>query len=119
MPESEVKRAFVGLTMKRAYEYKSYWLTSIAAIIQRAKILGSITNDKYVQLRVELSRRHWNEKEPIIVYLDKPTVFDEMYNLIINNLHYNVGNLVESMCIPADIIDEIFAKPKTIKLKIS
>ncbi len=119
MPESEVKRAFVGITMKRAAEFKTYWLTSIAAIIRRAKELGCITNEKYVQLRVEISRRHWNVKEPIEVYLDSPTVFDKMHDLIVNSLHYNVENMVESMSIPADIVNEIFTKTKTIKLKIS
>lgn len=119
MPESETQRAFVGMTMKRAYEFKSYWLTSIAAIIQRSKILGCITNEKYVQLRVELSRRHWNEKEPITVYLDKPTVFEKMHDLIVNDLHYDVETMAKAMCIPSDILNEIFTKTKVVKLKIA
>ena len=59
------------------------------------------------------------EKEPIPVYLDKPTVFNKMYDLIVNNLHYNVETMVENMGIPADVLDEIFARPKIVKLKIT
>lgn len=119
LPESETKRAFVGLTVKRAYEFKPYWLTSMGAIVQRAKQLGCITMDKYKLLRIEFSRRSWNKKEPISVYIDKPTVFNKMYDLIVNSLHYNSENMVKSMGIPIDIINEIFARPKIIKLKIS
>ena len=42
-----------------------------------------------------------------------------MYDLIVNNLHYNVETMVENMGIPADVLDEIFARPKIVKLKIT
>lgn len=119
LPESETKRAFVGLTIKRAYDFKSYWLTSMGAIVQRAKQLGGITNDKYKFLRVEFSRNRWNKNEPISVYLDEPTVFCKMYNLIVGSLHYSLETMAKSMELPKDIVNEIFSKPKAVKLKIS
>lgn len=119
LPESETKRAFVGLTVKKAYDFKSYWLTSMGAIVQRAKQLGGITNDKYKFLRVEFSRNRWNKNEPISVYLDEPTVFIKMYNLIVCSLHYSPETMAKSMGIPKDIVNEIFSKPKVVKLKIS
>ena len=119
LPESETKRAFVGLTVKKAYDFKSYWLTSMGAIVQRAKQLGVITNDKYKFLRVEFSRNRWNKNEPISVYLDEPTVFSKMYNLIVGSLHYSSETMAKSMGIPKDIVNEIFSKPKVVKLKIS
>lgn len=119
LPESETKRAFVGLTVKKAYDFKSYWLTSMGAIVQRAKQLGGITNDKYKFLRVEFSRNRWNKNEPISVYLDEPTVFSKMYNLIVGSLHYSSETMAKSMGIPKDIVNEIFSKPKVVKLKIS
>lgn len=59
------------------------------------------------------------QKEPIPVYLDKPTVFNKMYDLIVNNLYYNVETMGKIMGIPVDVLDEIFARPKIVKLKIT
>lgn len=118
LPESETKSALTNLKMSQLHSFKTYWLTSMGAIVQRAKQLGSITDEKYKLLRIEFSRNRWNKKEPIPVYIDAPTVFGKMYNLIANNLHYNLDNMVESMQIPADILSEIFARPKIIEMKI-
>ncbi len=119
LPECETKRAFVNLKISQLASFKSYWLTSMGAIVQRSKQLGGITIEKYKLLRIEFSRRNWNKKEPIPVYLDNPTVFSKMYDLIANSLHYSSENMVKSMGIPVDIINEIFARPRIIKLKIS
>ena len=91
----------------------------MGAIVQRAKQLGGITDEKYKLLRIEFSRNRWNKKEPIPVYLDKPTVFYKMYDLIVNNLYYNVETMGKIMGIPVDVLDEIFARPKIVKLKIT
>ena len=119
LPESETRRAFVNIKMSQLASYKSYWLTSMGAIVQRAKQLGGITDEKYKLLRIEFSRNRWNKKEPIPVYLDKPTVFNKMYDLIVNNLYYNVETMGKIMGIPVDVLDEIFARPKIVKLKIT
>lgn len=119
LPESEARRAFVNIKMSQLASFKSYWLTSMGAIVQRSKQLGGITTEKYKLLRIEFSRRSWNKKEPISVYIDRPTVFDQMYDLIVNSLHYNSEDMVKSMGIPVDIINEILAKSKVIKLKLS
>lgn len=42
-----------------------------------------------------------------------------MYDLIVNNLHYNVETMGKIMGIPVDVLDEIFARPKIVKLKIT
>lgn len=117
LPESETKKAFVGLTIKRLYDFKTYWLTSMGAIVQRANQLGAITNEKYKLIRIEFSRNRWNKTEPISVYLDAPTVFSKMYTLIVDSLHYSSDTMAESMGIPIDIINEIFSRPKVIQLK--
>lgn len=119
LPESETKSSFVNIKMSQLSSFKTYWLTSMGAIVQRAKQLGCISNEKYKLLRIEFSRNRWNKKEPISVYLDKPTIFNKMYDLIVNTLHYNMETMVETMGIPTDILNEFFARPKIVKLKIS
>lgn len=117
LPECETKKAFVNIKMSQLAPFKSYWLTSMGAIVQRAKQLGGITNEKYKLLRIEFSRNRWTKKEPVLVPLDKPTVFGQMYDLVVRTLHYDSDGMVKSMGIPVDIINEVFARPKIIKLK--
>ncbi len=119
LPESETKRSLVNIKMSQLPSFKTYWLTSMGAIVQRAKQLNCITNEKYKLIRIEFSRNRWNKNEPISVYLDKPTVFHKMYDLIANELHYNAESMVKTMGVPTDILDKIFARPKIVKLKIS
>lgn len=118
LPESETRSAFTNLKMSQLHSLKNYWLTSMGAIVQRAKQLGGITDEKYKLLRIEFSRNRWNKKEPIPVSIDTPVVFNKMYDLIINELHYNLSDMVNAMQIPADILNNIFARPKIIEMKI-
>lgn len=117
LPESEVRSAFAGIKMSKLPSFKTYWLTSMGAIVQRAKQLGSITNEKYRSMRVEFSRNRWNKNEPIPVSIDNPTVFGKMYDLISNGLHYDANTISEASGIPEDIIRTIFARPKIISIK--
>ncbi len=117
LPESETKSAFTNIKMSQLHSFKTYWLTSMGAIVQRAKQLGCITNEKYKLLRIEFSRNRWNKKEPIPVSLDTPTVYNKMHFLITSELHYNNENMAKAMKIPVDILNTIFARPKIISLK--
>lgn len=118
LPESETRKAFANIKMSQLQSFKSYWLVSMAAIVQRAKQLGSITDERYKMLRIEFSRNRWSKKEPLQVYLDNPTVFAKMYDLIVNDLHYDNGNMVKSTGLPTDILSDIFARAKVISLNL-
>lgn len=119
MPENETRRAFTDIRMSQLGAFKSYWLTSMASIVERAKRFGCISNDKYTSLRCEFSRNRWNRKEPISVYIDKPTVFSEIYNLITNNLGYTQSSMSGYTGLPLDVLNEILGASKIIKMKFA
>lgn len=119
MPENETRRAFTDIRMSQLGAFKSYWLTSMASIVERAKRFGCISNDKYTSLRCEFSRNRWNRKEPISVYIDKPMVFSEIYNLITNNLGYTQSSMSGYTGLPLDVLNEILGASKIIKMKFA
>lgn len=120
MPESETRRAFTDIRMSQLGAFKSYWLTSMSSIVERAKRFGCISSDKYIGLRCEFSRNRWNKKEPISVYIDKPTIIGKVYDLIKNDLKYSPASMAGFMGLPLDIVDEILgASKKIIKMKFA
>lgn len=108
MPEQAVKSSLFNLTFSQLPILKSYWLTSMAALIQRAKSLKQINESKYKLLRIELSRRTWLRKEPYPVYMDKPTVISKIYALITEELGYDNHQISSLSKIPLDIIETIY-----------
>lgn len=108
MPEQGIKGSLLNLKFSQLPVLKEYWLTSMASIIERAKILNQINESKYKTLRIELSRRAWIKKEPYTVYIDKPTVIQKIYNLLTNTLEYDNKQISGLSQIPLDIIENIF-----------
>ena len=108
MPEQAIKPALSNLTFSQLPTLKAYWLTSMAAIIQRAKFLERINDSKYKTFRIELSRRAWLKKEPYPVFVDKPTVISKIYSLVTKELGYDKSQIALLSKIPSDIINEMY-----------
>lgn len=119
MPQSAIKRSLQDLKLSYAASLKSYWLTSMASIIRRAKDLNCITKEKYRYFNVELSRKGYKKDEPINVYIDKPTSFYDAYLLFKNELNYSDLDLANAFKLPIDIINKYFVAPQNkVKFKL-
>ncbi|MFL9837570.1 XRE family transcriptional regulator [Flavobacterium sp. ST-75] len=118
MPSSDIKNSLRGLKWNDLGVLKSYWLTSIASIIRRAKDLECISNDRFKHFRIEMSRYGYNKKEPIDVYIDKPQCFKNGYHLFKNELSYSDDDFVQTMNLPLDIIKDIFYYDRLVSLKV-
>ena len=104
MPESEIKNSLYNLKISSLAELKKYWLTSMASIIRRAYTLNCIDYDRYTYLNIEMSRLGYKKKEPLNVYIDKPTLFLKGYQMHKTELNYNDQELSEAFCLPNDVI---------------
>jgi hypothetical protein len=67
---------------------------------------------------IEMSRYGYNKKEPLEVFIDKPTCFKNAYNLFKNELYYSTEDIIDFMALPRDIINDIFSFDRIIKLKL-
>ena len=108
MPSDHIRSSLRSLKLSSLGELKRYWLTSMASIIRRAYDLELITKEKYSNFYIELSRRGYRKNEPINVYIDKPTLFNQAYLLHKNELNYSDSDLAESFGLSIDIIDKFF-----------
>lgn len=118
MPENEIKNSLRHLKMNDLGDLKSYWLTSMGAIIRKAKDLNCIDENRYRFFMIEMSRYGFNKKEPIEVFIDKPTCFKNAYQLFKDELSYDINDFINFTALPKDILDDILEFERTVKLKV-
>lgn len=118
MPENEIRNSLRGLRMGDLGDLKNYWLTSMSSIIHRAKVLNCIDDNRYKFFMIEMSRYGYNKKEPIEVFIDSPTCFKNAYNLLKEELSYDINDFINYTALPRDIIEDLFFVNRLVKLKI-
>ncbi len=114
MPEKGIKKSLIGLKMYQLAPLKKKWLTSKAAIVMRAKDLGCIPDNRAKFFMVELSRNGERKKENTLVFIDKPVLFNDAYNIYKTELQYTKKDLMNAFSLPMFIIDKYLDnnKPK-------
>jgi Zn-dependent peptidase ImmA (M78 family) len=108
MPSSVIGNSLRGLKISYLGDLKSYWLTSMAAIARRAKDLRCISEDKYRNFNIELSRRGYRKKEPLDVYIDSPNLFTSAYRMHTDELNYSEKDLADAFSLPVDVLEIFF-----------
>ena len=117
MPANDIKDYLLNLKLLGLRELKQYWLTSMAAIVRRAKDLKLIDENRYKYFLIEMSRSGYSKNEPFPVYIDSPAVFINAYKMIKDELHYSDKDFSDMLRLPNDFIKEIFDN-KIFKLKV-
>lgn len=118
MPEDEIKNSLYGLNLKDLATLKSYWLTSMASILRRAKDLKCLDDNRFKYFNIELSRLGYKKHEPIDVFIDKPKLLNKAYDIFTNDLDYNINDLSKYFRLPTEIINEIFEPKKEPKIRV-
>lgn len=79
IPASDAKSAITPTMSLNDYAYiKAGWGVSIAALITRAARLGIIDRQRERSLRIQLSNRGWNRKEPVEVPIEHPLLLKQL-----------------------------------------
>ncbi|WP_375579070.1 XRE family transcriptional regulator [Marivirga tractuosa] len=112
MPEDGIRNSLLNLKLSYLADLKSYWLTSMGAIIRKAKDLHCISADKYKYLNIELSRRGWKKNEPVHVFIDSPKLFSVGYKLHKNDLEYSDEELSKAFRVPTDVVKRYYNLPR-------
>lgn len=117
MPKEYIEGALRYLTFKKLGELKQYWLTSMFSIAVRAKELKCISAEQYKNICIQFSRKGYRKAEPINVYIDTPSIFNEAYRLHKEALHYSDQDLSKAFSLPLDIITN-FCCQSPLKLRV-
>lgn len=83
MPEEEIARELKELNMHKLWKLKPRWNVSMAALVKRAKMVGSIPANKEQYLWVQLSKSGYRLEEPVELYIEpeKPTFINKIIEL--------------------------------------
>jgi Zn-dependent peptidase ImmA (M78 family) len=119
MPERYIKSQLDCLRLNNLGKLKEYWLTSFASIVHRARDLRCIDSNRYTNLNIELSRRGYKRHEPLNVFIDTPTVYNDAYKLHKDELGYTDEKLAKAFRLPLDVISDSFSITPLLKIKFN
>ncbi len=118
MPQDAIKNSLRSLKFNDLGMLKSYWLTSMASIVRRSKMLNCIDDNKYKYFSIEMSRNGWRKKEPIEVFIDKSSCFKNAVNIFKNELNYSENDFINFSSLPKDVLEDLFDSDKIVRLKV-
>jgi Zn-dependent peptidase ImmA (M78 family)/DNA-binding XRE family transcriptional regulator len=78
MPAREIALELGQFSLQRAAALKPYWKTSMAALIRRARDLGTISQRKYEYLNTQLAKLGYKKYEPIPIPAEEPQMLREI-----------------------------------------
>lgn len=113
------------ITLDSLIPLKSKWGISIGALVIRCLDLELITDDRYSLLQKQISKRKWRIHEPLddIIKCETPQLFNEAFNLLIDNEIITKHDIVDSILFSEDelinicCLDHNFFEEKKITFK--
>ncbi len=115
-PLNEVFRIFRGFNLDKLFYLKNEWKMSAAAILYRAKEIGSIKEDWYRKCVMWISK--YRKNEPYEFEVSKPTLLKKMFEIAETELNFS---LLHNMGFKEMVRNDLFSvilPPKNVKLKI-
>lgn len=118
MPAIVIKPQLTNLKLSDLLSLKSFWATSMGAIIRRAYDLKVIDQKKYTYFNIEFSRYGWRKNEPGEVQIDTPKAFKFAFQLIKNHYNYTDEDVANSFGLPIEVIKKFFNSDLSQKSKL-
>ena len=114
LPQNEFISDIISSSLNTFRYLKPKWKVSIAAMVLRAKELEIISDDKYEYLQKQISRKHWRKVEPgdNDMNHEKPVLLKQSIELLVNNRIFSRRDIVDSISLPADLVEEAVSLPK-------
>jgi Zn-dependent peptidase ImmA (M78 family)/transcriptional regulator with XRE-family HTH domain len=96
-PSDEIKPFLYDLKLdQNIFILKSHWKISIAALVKRAKDLDIISDTKYKNLNISISKNGWRKSEPIQIPVEEPTALRDIIKAHID-LGYSEDDLAKAL----------------------
>lgn len=85
LPESTFLAEFYSTRVEHLKGLKRRWRVSMAALAHRAKGMGAIDEDQYIQFRKQLSHHKWLTREPLDdeIAIEEPKLLLKAWHLLI------------------------------------
>lgn len=113
-PGDELRPLLDKLTTRdfnRLMGLKAQWRISIAALIQRAKTLGAITDRQFREFRIKLSQLGWNTVEPIDIPHHRAALLDSILDVHRTEHRYTTTELAEIAYMTPQAFERHYGRP--------
>jgi Zn-dependent peptidase ImmA (M78 family)/transcriptional regulator with XRE-family HTH domain len=119
MPEREARPYLADLSLPRLAELKLYWKVSMAAVLQRASMTGTISRDDATVLWRRLSKAGYRKMEPYELELpaEEPTLLRHIVEMHRTTLAYGYEQLMELLVLHESDFREVYA-PTEARLRV-
>lgn len=93
MPARDIIDDLKSISITKAASLKPYWKVAIAALIRRAKDLGTINAQKYTSLYKQLSYHGYRKREPVEIPSERPTVLRDVVQVYLSDYGFDLAAL--------------------------
>lgn len=78
LPSAVGSRLLKDVDLPRLAQLKAQWGISMAALVRRARDLGTISDYRYKQLNIELSAAGYRTREPVVLPIETPRLLPDL-----------------------------------------
>jgi Zn-dependent peptidase ImmA (M78 family)/transcriptional regulator with XRE-family HTH domain len=118
MPQKIIRPELQSMTLARAASMKLKWRVSIAAIIRRAKDLGTITPSQYRYLCMEMSKAGWRTREPNALPPEKGVNLQSLVAVHQNDHGYSIEDMSRIALLNPNEFRQRFVPPEGPRLRL-
>jgi Zn-dependent peptidase ImmA (M78 family) len=95
LPERDIRTKLRNVRIQTLALLKSIWKVSMAALLERAKQLKTITLSQYRYIRISFGRMGYLTQEPpeLAIPIESPTLMRDLVKLHTKDLGYTISDL--------------------------
>src|ERR1022692_1409906 len=99
MPAREIKPSLYSLTFAKLIDLKAQWKVSMAALVQQAASLKTISPDQKKYMFMNLGQRGWRLREPEYtdIPIERPELVASLIQVHLSELQYTPGQLANAV----------------------
>lgn len=119
LPDDAFLDSLVTINLEGFIQLKKYWLVSIGAMVMKTYNLGILNDNQYTYIQKKMSKNRWKKVEPLDneLNVEQPSVFLEVYKMLVESGLFNNISLNTKIGLPQDYLrnmigDCILVKPK-------
>lgn len=93
MPADDIGHQLYDISLPQLADLKMYWKVSMAALLVRARTLGTISDRQYRRFWMRMSQLGFNKKEPVDLAAEEPRTFRDLLKVHRTELEYSLEDL--------------------------
>ena len=102
MPRDEIGSQLIGIDLKQAVGLKPYWRCSMAALIRRGRDLQKITESRYRDLCIQMSKLGFRKREPCPIAPELPKLVPALFESFASSGSFSLDQMAETLSWPAE-----------------